>query len=131
MSEARQLDNTELKELGGFSLTGADNTRLETKLGLVETDRSHKPYAHQLTDKGWRLVRKLHKMEPPKESKSATRTLLSLLGNLDRSLEQLQTTHGVKLSHGEFFRHPAESGITEDSVAEGADAESQVRTAYA
>ena len=131
MSEARQLNNTELKEVGGFSLTGADNTKLETKLGLVETDRSHRPYSHQLTDKGWRLVRKLHMMEPPKESKSATRTLLNLLGNLDRSLEQLQTTHGVKLSHGEFFRHLAEDGITEGSVAESADAESQVRTAYA
>ena len=129
MSEARQLNNAELAEIAGFSLTGADNTKLEQKLGLVETDRTHKPYSHQLTEKGWRLVRKLHMMEPPKESKSATRTLLILLGNIDRSLEQLQTTHGVKLSHGEFFRKqqpPAEGG-----VAEGADAESRVRKAYA
>ena len=127
MSEARPLNNTDMNELAGFSLTGADNTKLE-KLGLVETDRSHAPYSHQLTEKGWGLVRKLHMMEPPKESKSAARTLLTLLGNINRSLKQLQTTHGVKLNHGEFFRQQLP---TEGSVAEGADAESRVRKAYA
>jgi hypothetical protein len=122
MSEARELSNNELKELAGFSLTGADNTKLESKLGLVATDRSHRPFSHQLTDRGWRVVRELHTMEPPKASKSATRTLLTLLGNLNRSLEQLQSTHGVKLSHGEFFRKSPERN---------GDAEARVREAYA
>ncbi|MEV8513544.1 hypothetical protein [Dactylosporangium sp. NPDC051484] len=144
MSEARELNNNELKELGGFSLTGADNTKLEKKLGLVETDRTHRPYSHQLTEQGWGLVRRLHTMKPPTEAKSATRTLLTLLGNISRSLEQLQSTHGVKLSHGEFFRPqplPAESGAAEVGDAEvgdvevgdveGGDAESRVRKAYA
>ncbi|GIF63049.1 hypothetical protein Ais01nite_10840 [Asanoa ishikariensis] len=129
MSEARELNNNELKELAGFPLSGTDNKKLEQTLGLVETDRSHAPYSHQLTDKGWSQVRSLHLMEPPKESRSATRTLLTLLGNINRSLGQLQTTHGVKLSHGEFFRRqpaPAEGG-----AAEVVDAESVVRKAYA
>ncbi|MDG6100914.1 hypothetical protein Daura_01730 [Dactylosporangium aurantiacum] len=124
MSEARELDNNELKELAGFALTGADNTKLETKLGLVRTDRTHRPYSHELTDKGWRVVRELHTTEPPKAGKSASRTILTLLGNLHRSIEQLQHTHGVKLSTGEFFQQQAGS-------ASGSDAETRVRTAYA
>jgi DNA-binding MarR family transcriptional regulator len=129
MSEARELSNNELKALGGLALSGADNTMLQKELGLVETDRSHTPYSHQLTDKGWAQVRKLHTMEPPKESKSAIRTLLTLLGNINRSLAQLQTTHGVKLSYGEFFRQqqaPADAG-----EADEVNAESMVRKAYA
>jgi hypothetical protein len=129
MSEARQLNNTELKALAGFSLTGADNKKLEKTLGLVDTDRSHAPYSHQLTEKGWGLVRKLHMMEPPTESKSATRTLLTLLRSVDRSLDQLQSTYGVKLSHGEFFRQQRQA--SEERVVEGADPESRVRKAYA
>jgi hypothetical protein len=126
MSEARKLNNAELTELAGFPLSGADNTKLEKTFGLVETDRSHKPYSHELTDKGWKQVRSLHLMEPPKESKSATRTLLTLLGNIDRSLGQLQATQGVKLSHGEFFRR--QPVAAEPAVG---DAESVVRKAYA
>ena len=125
MSEARELNNNDLKELSGLPLSGTDNTKLEKELGLVETDRSHSPHSHQLTDKGWAVVRRLHMMQPPKESRSSTRTLLTLLGNINRSLEQLQTTHGVKLSHGEFFRRQqtrAEVGSP--------DAESSVRKAY-
>jgi hypothetical protein len=128
MSEARELNNTELKELAGFPLSGADNKKLET-LGLVETNRTRSPYSHQLTDEGWKQVRKLHLMEPPKESKSATRTLLTLLGNIDRSLGQLRSTHGVLLSQGEFFR-PQQAPV-EGGVAEIEDAESMVRKAYA
>lgn len=124
MSEARELDNNELKELAGFALTGADNTKLETKLGLVRTDRTHRPFSHELTDKGWRVVRELHTTEPPKAGKSASRTILTLLGNLHRSLEQLQHTHGVKLSTGEFFKQQAQP-------APENDAETRVRLAYA
>src|SRR5262245_40654208 len=100
MSEAREVDNNELKELAGFALTGTDNAKLETKLGLVTTDRSHRPFSHQLTDEGWRVVKALHTTQPPKQGKSASRTLFTLLGNIHRALEQLQTTHGVKVSLG-------------------------------
>ncbi|MFF5230690.1 hypothetical protein [Dactylosporangium sp. NPDC000521] len=124
MSEARELDNNELKELAGFALTGADNVKLEKKLGLVETNRSHRPFSHQLTEQGWRVMRQLHTTEPPKAGKSSSRTILTLLGNLHRSLEQLQRTHGVKVSVGEFFMQHAEP------AAEG-DAESRIRVAYA
>jgi hypothetical protein len=124
MSEAREVNNNELKELAGFALTGADNAKLEKKLGLVTTDRTHRPFSHELTDLGWRVVRQLHTAGPPKGAQSATRTILTLLGNLHRSLEQLQRTHGVKVSAGEFFSQSA-------SPAPEGDAESRVRTAYA
>nr|BFE63932.1 hypothetical protein GCM10020063_084580 [Dactylosporangium thailandense] len=132
MSEARELNNNELKELAGFSLTGTDNTKLESKLGLVATDRSHRPFSHSLTDRGWRVVRELHTMEPPKASKSATRTLITLLGNIRRGLEQLQTSHSVKITEGEFFRPLATAGedYVEPVVAD-ADTEARVRAAYA
>ncbi|MEV0131176.1 hypothetical protein AB0H83_22255 [Dactylosporangium sp. NPDC050688] len=129
MSEARELDNNELKELAGFALTGTDNTKLETKLGLVRTDRTHRPFSHELTDKGWRVVRDLHTTEPPKAGKSASRTILTLLGNLHRSIEQLQHTHGVKLSLGEFFTQQAEP--KPEAANDENDAQTRVRLAYA
>ncbi|MFG2037864.1 hypothetical protein [Dactylosporangium sp. NPDC048998] len=131
MSEARELNNNELKELAGFALTGTDNAKLETKLGLVATDRSHRPYSHQLTDRGWRVMRDLHTIEPPKAGKSASRTLLTLLGNIHRSLEQLQATHGVKLSQGEFFRQQPGESVEFSGPQPGESAEARIRTAYA
>lgn len=132
MAEAREVDNKELKELAGFALTGADNARLERRLGLVETDRSHRPYSHQLTEKGWRVARELHTTEPPKQGGSASRTMLTLLGNIHRSLEQLQTTHGVKISTGEFFRQKPEATREPRPDASGdARGEARVRVAYA
>ncbi|MER6754047.1 hypothetical protein AB0I85_17405 [Micromonospora echinofusca] len=96
MVEARELTNTELKELAGFSLTGKDNAKL-VKLGLVQTDRSHRPFSHELTDEGWRVVRQLHVGAPPARSGSATRSLYTLLASLHRSLSRLG------LSHADFF----------------------------
>src|SRR5215469_474967 len=89
MAEARELFNGELKELAGFTLTGADNKKLE-QAGLVETDRSHRPFSHQLTDKGWRVVRELPTTTPPKAGGSSIRSLFTLLTNLQRSLDRLQ-----------------------------------------
>jgi hypothetical protein len=123
MSEARELTNNELKELAGFALTGTDNTKLEKTLGLVDTNRTHRPFSHQLTDYGWRVARALHTTEPPKQGGSASRTLLTLLGNIHRGLEQLQLTHGIKLSQGEFFKY-------QQSELEVGAAD-RVRTAYA
>ncbi|MER7417203.1 hypothetical protein ABT346_10510 [Micromonospora peucetia] len=97
MVEARELTNNELKELAGFTLTGSDNAKL-VKLGLVETDRSHRPFSHELTEEGWRVVRQLHAGDPPKRAGSATRSLLTLLANLHRSLDRL------RLSHADFFK---------------------------
>jgi hypothetical protein len=114
MAEARELDNNELKELAGFALTGEDNTRLEKRYNLVETDRTHRPFSHQLTDKGWAFVRELHTNAPPSQGKSATRSLFTLMANLNRALERQH------VSHGEFFKQSADGG----------DTESRIRAAY-
>ena len=119
MAEARELTNNELKELAGFTLTGADNAKL-VKLGLVETDKSHRPYSHVLTDKGWHVAREVHTIPAPKGSGSAIKSLLVVLANVHRSLDRLQ------VSHAEFFKRTA------ISVAEDAGSvESAVRAAYA
>ncbi|WLS44569.1 hypothetical protein Q3V37_24765 [Micromonospora profundi] len=137
MVEARRLTNVELRELAGFSLTGKDNKRL-IDLGLVETDRDHRPFAHELTDEGWRVARQLHTAAPPKGAGSATRSLLTVLANLHRSLDRL------RVSHGDFFKQtdgagPAastqeppvstpEPAVTPDAAA--ADVQALVREAY-
>jgi len=137
MVEARRLTNVELRELAGFSLTGKDNKRL-IDLGLVETDRGHRPFAHELTDEGWRVARQLHTAAPPKGAGSATRSLLTVLANLHRSLDRL------RVSHGDFFKQtdgagPAAStpeppvstpqpAATPDAAA--ADVQALVREAY-
>ncbi|MFG3642738.1 hypothetical protein ACGF3C_21000 [Micromonospora sp. NPDC047762] len=97
MVEARRLTNVELKELAGFTLTGKDNAKL-VDLGLVDTDRTHRPFAHELTEQGWRVARQLHTAAPPKAGGSTTRSLFAVLSNLHRSLDRL------RVSHGDFFK---------------------------
>ena len=110
MAEARELTNKELGELAGFPLTGADNKALE-KLGLVVTDRTKRPYAHQLTDEGWFVAHRLHTTAVPEEGRSAIRSLFTLLANLSRSVDRLG------ISYGEFFK---QSGVVATSDVEGA-----------
>jgi len=138
MAEARELTNNDMRDLAGFTLTGADNAKL-IKLGFVETDKSHRPYSHQLTDKGWHYVRELSHADPPKRSGSAVRSLLVLLTNVHRSLDRLQ------ISQGDFFkRSPAMATATSESSAVAVpsigttlepahgstDVEAAIRTAY-
>ncbi|MBQ0902172.1 hypothetical protein [Micromonospora sp. U21] len=132
MVEARRLTNVELRDLAGFALTGKDNEKL-VKLGLVETDRTHRPFSHELTDEGWRVVRQLHTAAPPKQGGSATRSLFVVLSNLHRSLDRL------RLSHGDFFKQtdasaPPASEPRHDAPApaptSARDVEALVRAAY-
>ncbi|WCN84072.1 hypothetical protein [Micromonospora sp. LH3U1] len=128
MVEARRLTNVELRELAGFTLTGKDNEKL-VKLGLVDTDRTHRPFAHELTEEGWRVVRQLHTSAPPKQGGSTTRSLFVVLSNLHRSLDRL------RVSHGEFFKQtdataPPASEPRQEAPAPTADVEALVRAAY-
>jgi len=124
MAEARELTNDELRELAGFSLTGANNRKLEA-LGLIITDRSHRPFSHQLTDKGWHFVRQLHASTPPRAGGSAIKTLFALLANIHRSLDRLQ------ISHGEFLKRGKNAAPPRPTVdLRAADIEATIRTAY-
>lgn len=122
MAEARELTNTELRELAGFPLTGADNARL-VKLGLVETDRSHRPFSHQLTDEGWRVMRQLHSGAPPRQGGSGSRSLFTVLVNLHRALDRL------RVSHGDFFKQSGAAPATAPAPVR-ADAEQLIHAAY-
>ncbi|MEV4122320.1 hypothetical protein [Micromonospora sp. NPDC049645] len=133
MVEARRLTNVELRELAGFTLTGKDNTKL-VDLGLVDTDRTHRPFAHELTDEGWRVARQLHTSAPPKQGGSTTRSLFVVLSNLHRSLDRL------RVSHGDFFKQtdetapatgePPHQAPTAAAPASAAEVEALVRSAY-
>ncbi|WP_030490270.1 hypothetical protein [Micromonospora chokoriensis] len=131
MVEARRVTNVELKELAGFTLTGTDNKKL-VDLGLVDTDRTHRPFAHELTEEGWRVVRQLHTSPPPKQGGSTTRSLFVVLTNLHRSLDRL------RVSHGDFFKQtdavtPLASEPRHEAPAAAAadvDVEALVRAAY-
>ncbi|MEU4555073.1 hypothetical protein [Micromonospora violae] len=129
MVEARRLTNVELKELAGFTLTGKDNKKL-VDLGLVDTDRRHRPFAHELTDEGWRVARQLHTSAPPKQGGSTTRSLFVVLTNLHRSLDRL------RVSHADFFKQtratapaPAPSEPRHDAPAPTASATAAAPTA--
>ncbi|WP_426510919.1 hypothetical protein ACPPVO_09880 [Dactylosporangium sp. McL0621] len=117
MAEARELTNTEFAAIAGFPLNGRDNAVLVQR-GLVETDKSARPFSHQLTDAGWSLVRTLHETEPPKEGRSAIQTLFSLMANVGRALDRLQ------MSHGEFFKQ------TQAVTVMPQDVEGAIRAAY-
>lgn len=113
MAEARVVDNKELQELAGLTLTGANRTALNSK-GLVESTRVGRTYAHQLSDKGWRLMREeLHTGAPHRTGGSALRSMFTLLANLHRALDRLQTPYA------EFFKQTAP-----------VDVESRIRAAY-
>lgn len=114
MAEAREVDNKELQELAGFTITGKDRSTLND-LGLVESRKVNRTYAHQLSDKGWRFVREeVHRTEPNRRGGSALRSMYTLLANLHRSLDRLQ------VPYAEFFKQTA--------VAE--DVETRIRSAY-
>ena len=116
MAEAREVGNGEMKELAGFALTGQNKNKLND-LGLVESRKVNRAFAHQLTDKGWRHMREqLLLTEPNKQGRSALRSMYTLLANLNRSLDRLQ------VPHGEFFKQTAP--VVDTSV------ESRVRAAY-
>src|SRR6185369_12060419 len=68
---------------------------------------------------GWLVVEALHTGQPPKEGKSASRTLVTLLGNLHRALDQLN------LSFQDFFEGKQQKPRSEVGV------EARVRAAYA
>jgi hypothetical protein len=113
MAEAREMTNNEMRDLAGFALTGEDNRKLET-LGLVATDRSHRPFTHELTERGWRVVRGLSSSAAPKRAGSGLRSLLVMLANVHRSLDRLQ------MSQADFFKQtPVPGSVTARSVNAG------------
>ncbi|MET7423475.1 hypothetical protein [Dactylosporangium sp. NPDC005555] len=111
MAEARPVTNKELKELAGFALNGESHRKL-VSLGLVESHKIGQMLCHELTDKGWAVIKKVR--TPAGNRVSAVQTLVTLLTNLDRAL-------AGRYSHAMFFSRTPESTV---------DVQEQVRVAY-
>ncbi|MEU9889434.1 hypothetical protein [Sphaerisporangium sp. NPDC051011] len=56
MREAREVSNSELEKLYGLTLVNPERARLN-KLGLVDSWKQGRSYAHVLTDAGWARMR--------------------------------------------------------------------------
>lgn len=85
MAKAGPVPNSELKELGP-ELKKLDRERLN-RLGLIKTTPG-RPMVHILTDKGWAACRGLIGTEPPQSVRGQGKVLYTVLGALDRYLEQ-------------------------------------------
>ena len=96
MAEARELTNTELKQLSGFDLVGQERRNLN-ELKYVESRKVGRTFAHELTDQGWRACRDLWRIPRPAGSGSAGGALFALLAGLDRGLAR------NRLSPADFF----------------------------
>lgn len=125
MAEAREVTNNELKELAGFSLTGADRRAL-LEQGLIEERKAGRSFAFQLTDKGWHFCKQLHDSEVNVGKSTAARSIFVLLGGVHRSLDRL------RLSHADFFKQAAD-GLPEPRPEQpnvSGDVPADIRAAY-
>lgn len=117
MAEAREVTNSELGTLAGFTLTGRERVDLE-KRGLVKSRKVGRELAFQLTDQGWRFCKQLHDADVNVGNSRVARSIFVLLGGLHRSLDRL------RVSHAEFFKPISEAAAGGDGV------EALVRAAY-
>lgn len=115
MAESRPVPNPDLVALGPkLEKPGRDKLN---RLGLVESHRSGRRFVHELTDRGWHLCRDIFSAGPPPQSTGPAKTLYTLLGAIDRYLQN------ADLSLADMF------GYSDD--AQTATIEDRVRHAYA
>jgi len=88
MAEARELSNTDLRELAGVTLTGTDRTGL-SRLKLVEERKVGNTYYFELSPAGWSTAAGLlaeQSLAKGLTKGAATGALLALLGGVARGL---------------------------------------------
>jgi hypothetical protein len=126
MAEAREVTNKEFHAMAKFTLTGNDHKEL-VALGLIEKRKgANQVLAFQLTDKGWVFCKQLHTADVNVGRSVAARSIFVLLDGLRRSLDRL------RVSHGDFFKQPAEPAPSAPVVAvDRDDVEGLIRAAYA
>jgi hypothetical protein len=89
LGEAREVSNPELAERWGFTLTGKERRTLNG-LRLVDSRRSGRTYAHELSDAGWRWCATELAVGPAGLSRnpaSMERALYAVLSGLARHLD--------------------------------------------
>jgi hypothetical protein len=114
MVAAREVSNTELKEIAGIELTGAPRRRLN-ELKLVTTSTTSRPFRHELTDRGARRCRDELGAPRPARAGSYGGVLFAVLDSLRRYSDQA----GPRL--GEIFTPDVER-LVRSAYRELADA---------
>jgi hypothetical protein len=113
---AREVSNTELKDITGFTLVGKERTQLND-LELVASDRRKNLFHHILTEPGWAWCSdELVARTPPPPRGSLATALYVVLGGLDGYLRR----ENLRLAH--IFAPVAE--LTTQDI------EDRIRTAY-
>lgn len=119
MVAARDLNNNELKEMTGSSLTGQPSKQLNDDK-LIKTDAKARPQVHSLTDDGWAWCAEELAAGAPVTSRSgAEKTLYTVLAGIHRYLTQ------TGLKPADLF-----SSGGPPAAATHADAQSSIRSAY-
>jgi hypothetical protein len=117
MVEARELNNAELTELAGATLTGEDRKRLVSS-GLVQERRHGRSYAFQLSNNGWSTCLDVLAAQP-RGNGAAASAVGTLLAGISRALSARGTD-----ARSFFDQAPA------DASASAAHIEDRIRTAY-
>jgi len=86
LGEAREITNPELAERAGFRLDGKERRKLNG-LRLVESRRTGRTYAHELTDAGWHWCAAELSAGLPGKAASMEGALYAVLGGLSRHLD--------------------------------------------
>lgn len=119
LAEARPVTSTDLKALGPE--LRAESRRKLNRLGLVSTDTSVRPYAHELTDAGWARCRQEFGAETPPRVAPPVRTVYTLLRALGRHFDR------ADLQLYEVFTPVTEVDVSVDAPA---PLEDRIRAAY-
>lgn len=96
MAEARPLSNSELKELAGFDLTGAERTGLVEHRFITST-KVGRSFVHEISEEGWGRIDQLLRVEAIGGIGPARGALKVLLNSLERAFKR----HSKKA--GDFF----------------------------
>ena len=89
LGEAREVTNPQLAELAGFRLDGQERRKLND-LKLVDSRRTGRTYAHELTDAGWHWCAEAISAGFQGRATSMERALYVVLSGLARHLDNTE-----------------------------------------
>ena len=121
MGEAREVTNPQLAERAGFRLDGRERRKLND-LKLVDSRKTSRTYAHELTDAGWHWCAAELSAGLRGKATSMEGALYAILGGLGRHLDD------TGQSVADIFRRRSADEAT--SSPQGEDVEKLVMGAY-
>ena|ERR1700761_908734 len=121
LGEAREVTNPQLEERAGFRLDGKERRKLND-LKLVDSRKTGRTYAHELTDAGWHWCAEELSVGLRDKASSMEGALYAILGGLSRHLDD------TGQSVADIFRWRSAAEAT--SSPQGDDVEKLVMEAY-